>query len=93
MCVCLLQSYLTLGDPMDYSLPGSSVRGILKARILERVAISSSRDLPDSGIEPGSPHYRQILYRLSHQGSPSIKPKIDQLDSAIKIKENVLQLT
>ena len=87
------QSCPTLRNPMDCSQPGSSVRGILKARILERVAISSSRDLPDSGIEPGSPHYRQILYRLSHQGSPSIKPKIDQLDSAIKIKENVLQLT
>ena len=77
---------------MDYSPPDSSVRGILEARILEWVAISSSRDLPDSGIEPGSPHHRQILYCLSHQGSPSMKPKIDQLDSAIKIKENVLQL-
>ena len=34
---------LTLGNPMDYSLPGSSVHGILQARILEWVAISSSR--------------------------------------------------
>ena len=33
----------TLCDPMDYSLPGSSVHGILQARILEWVAISSSR--------------------------------------------------
>ena len=32
---------------MDYSLPGSSVHGILQARILERVAISFSRDIPD----------------------------------------------
>ena len=41
---------------MDDSLPGSSVPGILQARILERIAISSSRgDLPDPGIEPGSP--------------------------------------
>ena len=30
-------------DPMDYSPPGSSVPGILQARILERAAISSSR--------------------------------------------------
>ena len=30
-------------DPMNYSLPGSSVHGILQARILEWVAISSSR--------------------------------------------------
>ena len=37
------QSSPTLCDPMDYSLPGSSVYGILQARILECVAISSSR--------------------------------------------------
>ena len=35
--------------------PGSSVQGILKARILEWVVISSSRDLSDPGIEPTSP--------------------------------------
>ena len=38
-----LQSCLTLCDPMDCSLPGSSVHGILQAIILEWVAISSSR--------------------------------------------------
>jgi len=38
----------------DCSLPGSSVHGILQARILEWVAISSSRDLPNPGIEPVS---------------------------------------
>ena len=36
------QSRLTLCDPMDYNPPGSSVHGILQARILEWVAISSS---------------------------------------------------
>ena len=38
-----LQSCPTLCDPMDSSLPGSSVRGILQARILEWVAMLSSR--------------------------------------------------
>ena len=38
-----LQSCPTLCDPTDCSPPGSSVRGILQARILERVAISFSR--------------------------------------------------
>ena len=33
----------TLGDPMDYSLPGSYFHGILQARILEWVAISYSK--------------------------------------------------
>ena len=35
--------WLTLCDPMDYSLPGSSVHGIFQARVQERVAISFSR--------------------------------------------------
>ena len=39
----LLQLCPTLCDPMDCSLPGSSVHGILQARILEWVAVPSSR--------------------------------------------------
>ena len=56
------QSRLTLCDPLDCSPPGSSVHGILKARILEWVAISSSR---------GSawPRDRTCLPRLLHWGS------------------------
>ena len=44
-CVKMLvvQSCLILCDPMDFSLPGSSVHGILQARILEWVAIPFSR--------------------------------------------------
>ena len=38
--VLVAQSYPTLCDPMDCSPPGSSVHGILQARILEWVAIS-----------------------------------------------------
>ena len=41
--VLVTQSCLTLCDPMDYSLPGSSAHGILQARILEWVAIPFSR--------------------------------------------------
>ena len=37
------QSCLTLCDPMDCSPPGSSVQGLLQARILEWVAMPSSR--------------------------------------------------
>ena len=37
------QSCLTLCDPKDYRLPGSSVHGILQARVLEWVAMLSSR--------------------------------------------------
>ena len=49
------QSFLTLCDPLDYSLPGSSVLIVSQARILEGVAILFSRDLPNLGSEPVSP--------------------------------------
>ena len=47
MCMCMCAKSLrlcqTLCDSMDCSLPGSSVHGILQARILEWVAMPSSR--------------------------------------------------
>ena len=39
------QSCPTLGDPMDCSLPGSSVHGIFQARVLEWGAIASSNSM------------------------------------------------
>ena len=53
--VLIAQSRPTLCDPKDCSPPGSSVHGILQARILEWVTIRSPGDLPNPGIEPGSP--------------------------------------
>ena len=53
--VLVAQPCPTLCDPIDYSLPGSSVHGIFQAKILEWVAISFSRDLLNPGIEPRSP--------------------------------------
>ena len=44
MLVGVAQSYSTLCNPVDYSLSGSSVHGILQARILEWVAIAFSRE-------------------------------------------------
>ena len=46
MCACMLSHFSPcpiLCEPMDYILPGSSVHGILQARILEWVAMLSSR--------------------------------------------------
>ena len=51
MRACVLshfQSRLTLHDPMDCNPPGSSVHGILQARILEWVAMPSSRESSQS---------------------------------------------
>ena len=59
-----LQSCPTLCNPMDSSLPGSSVHGISQARILEWVAGPSSRG-PSQGLNPcllRFPNYRWILY-------------------------------
>ena len=42
--VLVIQSCLTLCDPMDYSLPGSAVRGVSQAAVLEWVAISFSTE-------------------------------------------------
>ena len=44
----------TVCDPTDCNPPGSSVHGILQARILEWVAISFTGNLPYPGIKPGS---------------------------------------
>ena len=65
--VLVVQSCPTLCNPMDCNLWGSSVHGILQARILEWVAIPSPGDLSDPGIKPQSWHCRQIPYGLSHQ--------------------------
>ena len=52
--------------PHGLCLPGSSVHGIFQAIVLEWIAISFSRDLPNPGIEPRS--------SLNHQGS--VKEKV-----------------
>ena len=56
-CVLLViaRSCPTVCGPIDCSLPGSSVHGILQARILKLIAISFSGDFPDLGTEPVSP--------------------------------------
>ena len=63
------QSCLTLCNPVDCSLPGSSVPGILLVRILEWADISFSRG---SSQPVDLLHCGQILYHLSHQGSPNL---------------------
>ena len=65
-----LQSCPTLRDSMDCSPPGSSVHGILQARILEWVAIPFSRG--SSWPKDQKQVFcicRRILDRLSHQGN------------------------
>ena len=65
------QLCLTLCDPMDCSLPGSSVHGIFQAIVLEWIAISFSRgsSQPRDRTRVSSIVEMLTLYRLSHQGS------------------------
>ena len=67
VCTLSLQPY-----PMHCSPPGPSVHEILQARTLEWVAVPSSRDLPDPGIEPMTPVAPALQadsLPLTHQGS------------------------
>ena len=67
----VVQSCLTLCDPMDCSPPGFSVHGIPLARILEWVAIPFSRGLPNLEIDPWSP----ALQADSLPSDPPEKPE------------------
>ena len=64
----------TLYDPVDCSLPGSSIHEIFLARILEWIAMPPPGDLPDPGIEPASlappPALQTDSLLLSPRGSP-----------------------
>ena len=71
------QSCPALCDPMDYSPPGSSVRGIFPGRntgmgchfLLQGIFLTQE-------LNPGLPHCRQTLYHLSHQGSSKLWPMV-----------------
>ena len=65
-------SPIWLSDPMDSSPPGSSVHGNLQARILEWVAMPSSRRLPNSGIKPRSPTLQADSFLSQPPGKPHI---------------------
>ena len=63
MCVCsVAQPYLTLWHPMNCSLPGSSVHGILQARIL---LFPTPGDFPNPGIEPTPPALAEGFFTTS----------------------------
>ena len=79
MKVLVAQSCSILCNQMDYSPPGSSVHIILQARILEWVAIPSPRDLPDPGIESGSPVLQvdSLLTESPRKPYPWLSPSDD----------------
>ena len=74
-CCCLITKlYLAFCKPMYYNLPGSSVHGISKARVLEWVAISFSRGIfLTQGLNLHLLHWQADSLPLSHQGSPNAR--------------------
>ena len=73
LCCLIAQLCPTLCHPMDCSPPGSSVHedspgkntGVGCHALLHGI-------FPTQGLNPGLPHCRWILYRLSHQGNPRL---------------------
>ena len=75
-CCLVTKSCLTLCNPTDCSLPGSSVRGISQARVLEWVSVSSSRG---SSRPKDQTHLsyiscitRRVLYHVVPPGKPPL---------------------
>ena len=71
--VLVAQLYPILCDPMEHRLPGSSVHGIL-------------RDLPDPGIEPGSPAFQAD----SLQSEPPRKPLLLFSRSLLSLEKTLM---
>ena len=70
-CCLVTTSFLTLCDPMDSSLLGSSVHGISQAEILEWVSIFYSRGIfLTQGLNPHLLCWQVDSLPLSHQGGP-----------------------
>ena len=79
-CMLLLQSCLTVRQ--DRSPPGCSVQGILQARILERVAMPSSKGSSQPRDRLWSLNVscigRRVLYPLVPRGKPELQTKESQ---------------
>ena len=73
--VLVVQSCPALCNPMDCSPPGSSVPEFSRQEYWNGLPFPSPGVFPTQGSNLGLPHYRQILYHLSHQGSPKDKWK------------------
>ena len=85
--LCLVaQSCLILCDPMDCSLPGSSVHGDSPGKNTGVDCYALLQGIfPSQGSNPGLLHCRWTLYCLSHQGSPGGRD-IPQVDSQVITK-------
>ena len=84
------QSCLTLCDPMDCSPPGSSIHEIILARILERVAMPSSRG---SSRSKDRTHTSCIAGRLYTIEPPGQLQRLEDVQGELKIEEKCTERT
>ena len=77
---------------MDYSLPGSSVFGILQARILEWLPFPPPGNLPPLGIKPSSPPFPAVAGRFFTTEPPG-KPSFHFTLSSVYIHYCYSQFT
>ena len=70
VCVCEWLSCVWFCSPQNFSPPGSSVHGILQARILKWVAFPSPGDLPNPEIKPGTPALQPNSLLFEAPGKP-----------------------
>ena len=66
----MLLNLVPLFVTMDYSLPGSSIHGIFQAKYWSGLPFPSPEDLPDPGIEPGSPELQEDALPSEPAGKP-----------------------
>ena len=87
----VVQSYLTLCDPMDCSLSGSSIHGIFQAKVLEWVAISFSRGSSQLRYQTWVSHIvgrrftvwvtREVLPLKKVLNTPKLAPSLNKKDT------------
>ena len=85
MYVLVAQSCLTLCNPMDCSPSGSSVPGILQARILKGVAIPFSR-------ESSQPRDQIWVFCIADSLLPELPGKLTILQNVLKIEHTTNSL-
>ena len=76
---------------MHYSPPGSSVHGILQARILEWLPCPPAGDLADPGIEHRSPALQADSLLAEPQGKPSYRSDLNDRVQGKGVREGEVQ--
>ena len=85
------KSYPTLFNFLDCRPPGSSVHGDSPGKNTGVGCQALLHGLfPTQGLNPGLPHCRQTLYRLSHQGSPRTRVGILSLFQEIFLTQEII---